>query len=195
MLHRAVKPAVFFLCLLPFVLLVYAAGSGGLGPDPAESIMHVTGEWALRILLLALLISPLKKWTGRATLIKLRRMLGLYAFFYACIHLLCFGHFYVGWTPALVIEELAERPYITMGFAAWLLMVPMALTSTNAMQRRLRRNWQRLQRAVYPVAVLACLHLIWQARSDIGEALLYSAVVFLLLSWRISRRLRQPVLA
>lgn len=195
MLHRAVKPAVFSLCLLPFALLVYAAGSDGLGPDPAESIMHVTGEWALRILLLALLISPLKKWTGRPALIKLRRMLGLYAFFYACVHLLAFGHFYVGWTPALIVEELAERPYITMGFAAWLLMVPMALTSTNAMQRRLRRNWARLQRAVYPVAVLACLHLIWQARSDIGEALVYSAVVFLLLSWRISRRLRQPVLA
>lgn len=192
MLHRAIKPTVFLLCLLPFAWLFYAAATGALGPDPAEAIMHVSGEWSLRILLLALLVSPLRELTGKGWLIRVRRMLGLFAFFYACLHLVSFGHFYVGWTAAILLEELVERPYITMGFAAWLLMLPMALTSTNAMQRRLRRNWTRLQRVVYLVAILACLHLLWQARSDIGEALAYSVAVFLLLAWRVRHRLRPP---
>ncbi len=186
---RTLKIGVFLLCLLPFVWLVHAASAGGLGPDPAEAIMHVTGEWSLRILLLGLLVSPLREWLGWSPLIKLRRMLSLYAFFYACIHLATFCHFYVGWTADILVEELAQRPYITVGFAAWLMMVPLALTSTRGMQRRLRRNWQRLHRLVYPLAVLACVHLAWQARSDIGEAVLYSGLVLLLLGWRVWRSL------
>jgi sulfoxide reductase heme-binding subunit YedZ len=175
------------LCLVPFLWLVGAAASGGLGADPAEVIMHVTGEWGLRILLLTLLVSPLRHWTGWHMLYRLRRMLGLYAFFYSCVHLFSFCHFYTGWEWRLLAEELAERPYITAGFAAWLLMVPLALTSTRRAQRRLRRNWQRLHRAVYAVALLACCHLVWQARSDIGEALFYALVLFALLAWRVKR--------
>jgi len=187
--ERPLRIGVFLLCLLPFGWLLYAVTAGELGPDPAEVIMHVTGEWALRILLLGLLISPLREWLGWGPLIKLRRMLSLYAFFYACIHLLTFCHVYVGWTPAILFEELAERPYITVGFAAWSMMLPLALTSTRGMQRRLRRNWQRLHRLVYPLAVLACIHVFWQARSDIGEAALYSGLVLLLLLWRVRRSL------
>lgn len=182
------RVAVFVLCLLPFVSLVHAAAVVGLGPDPAESIMHGTGEWSLRILLLGLAISPLREWTGWAPLLKLRRMLNLYAFFYACVHLTAFCHFYVGWTLGILLEELAERPYITFGFLAWLLMLPLALTSTRAMQRRLRRNWRRLHRLVYPLAILACAHLLWQARSDIGEPLVYCALLALLLGWRVRNR-------
>jgi sulfoxide reductase heme-binding subunit YedZ len=158
--------------------------------------MHSSGEWTLRMLVLTLLISPLRQWTGWPVLFRLRRMLGLYAFFYCCIHLLSFCQFYTGWAPAALLEELLERPYITAGFFAWLLMVPLAMTSTRAMQRRLGRRWVRLHRAIYPAAVLGCVHLVWQARSDIGEALVYSAIVAVLLGWRVRRfgRRRSPVL-
>jgi len=195
--ERLLRVGVFALCLLPAGWLVYAAGSGGLGPDPAESIMHLSGEWSLRMLLLTLLVPLLRRWTGWSAWLKLRRMLGLYAFFYACTHLVSFCHFYVGWTPSILVEELAERPYITAGFAAWLLMLPLAITSTRGMQRRLRRNWQRLHYLVYPVALLACGHLLWQARSDIGEALAYTTVVVALLGWRLWRFAgqRQPAAA
>jgi sulfoxide reductase heme-binding subunit YedZ len=187
-MERAIRGGIFTLALLPFIWVVYAAATGGLGPDPAEALMHFTGEWSLRLLALTLLVSPLRAWTGWSLLLKLRRMLGLYAFFYGCIHLLSFLQFFVGWTPAGLLEELVERPYITMGFAAWLLMLPLAITSTRGMQRRLRRNWQRLHRLVYPAAVLGCLHLLWQARSDIGEPLFYIGIFALLLGWRLKRR-------
>ncbi len=182
---RALKPVVFLLCLLPFGWLVCAAGTNALGPDPAESIMHSTGEWALRILLVTLAVSPVRKLWGWRWPMTLRRMLGLFAFFYATVHLASFGHFYIGWTPSILLEELVERPYITLGALAWVLMLPLAVTSTRKMQRRLKRNWRRLHRAVYPAAMLACLHLLWQARSDLGEPILYSVLLFLLLIWRL----------
>jgi len=181
----ALKPVVFLLCLLPVGWLVCAAGTNALGPDPAESIMHSTGEWALRILLVTLAVSPVRKLWGWRWPMTLRRMLGLFAFFYATVHLASFGHFYIGWTPSILLEELVERPYITLGALAWVLMLPLAVTSTRKMQRRLKRNWRRLHRAVYPAAMLACLHLLWQARSDLGEPILYSVLLFLLLIWRL----------
>jgi sulfoxide reductase heme-binding subunit YedZ len=185
MQQGAIRIGVFVLCLTPFGVLAYQALTAALGPDPAEAIMHVTGEWSLRLLALTLLITPLRRHVSWPVLFKLRRMLGLFAFFYACVHLVSFGHFFVGWTPAILLEELVERPYITAGFAGWLLMLPLAVTSTRKMQRRLRRNWLRLHRLVYPAAIAACLHLLWQTRSDIGEALVYIAVFSLLLGWRL----------
>ncbi|MEP4145691.1 MAG: protein-methionine-sulfoxide reductase heme-binding subunit MsrQ [Halioglobus sp.] len=182
---RALKPIVFLLCLLPFGWLAYAAGTNALGPDPAEAIMHATGEWSLRILLVTLAVTPLRKIWGWRWPMTLRRMLGLFAFFYATVHLASFGHFYIGWTPGILLEELVERPYITVGALAWVLMLPLAVTSTHKMQRRLKRNWRRLHRAVYPAAMLACLHLLWQARSDLGEPILYSLLLFVLLAWRL----------
>lgn len=187
-MRQMIKPAVFLLCLLPMAWLVYAAFTGALGPDPAERITHVSGEWTIRLLAITLLMSPLRQWTGSNQPVRLRRMLGLYTFFYATVHLLSFAQFYVGWTPAVLVEELAERPYITVGFLAWLLMLPMAITSNRAMQRSLGRNWKRLQRLVYAAAVLACLHLIWLTRSDIGQALFYSALFAGLLLWRLKGR-------
>ncbi|WP_116369134.1 sulfite oxidase heme-binding subunit YedZ [Parahaliea mediterranea] len=187
MRERFIRLSVFLLCLTPFSILLWQAVFGGLGPDPAKTLMLQTGEWSLRLLAITLLVSPLRQWTGQAWIMRLRRMLGLYAFFYACVHLLAFGHFYLGWSGAILLEELAERPYITVGFAAWVLLLPLAFTSTRGWQRRLRRNWQRLHRLIYPAAVLACLHLMWQARSDLGEALFYIGVVALLLAWRVRR--------
>jgi len=185
MQQGAIRIGVFVLCLAPFGVLAYQALTAALGPDPAEAIMHVTGEWSLRFLALTLLITPLRRYVSWPVLFKLRRMLGLFAFFYACVHLVSFGHFFVGWTPAILLEELVERPYITAGFAGWLLMLPLAVTSTRKMQRRLRRHWLRLHKLVYPAAIAACLHLLWQTRSDIGEALAYIAVFSVLLGWRL----------
>ena len=189
MTDRPLRLAVFLLGLVPFSWLLYGATTGSLGADPAERIMHVSGEWSLRFIVLTLLVSPLRQWTGWRWVFRLRRMLGLYAFFYACVHLASFGHFYVGWTLVVLLEELRERPYIAAGFSAWLLMLPLAITSTRAMQRRLGRNWSRLHRAVYVAAMLACCHLLWQARSDIGEALAYTLVIGALLGWRLRRYL------
>ena len=191
-MERGIRFGAFILCLLPFIWVVCAAVVGRLGPDPAEVLMHFTGEWSLRILALTLLVSPLRTWTGWSVLMKMRRMLGLFAFFYGCIHFLSFLQFYTGWAPAALAEEIVERPYIALGFGAWALMLPLALTSTRAMRRRLGGNWRRLHRLVYPAAVLACLHLLWQARSDVGEALIYFAIFALLLTWRLKRhRLQQ----
>ena len=192
----AIRVAVFLACLAPFAVLAYQAVTAALGPDPADVIMHSTGEWSLRFLALTLLITPMRRYLKWPVLFKLRRMLGLYAFFYACVHLASFGHFYVGWTLAILTEELLERPYITVGFLAWLAMLPLAVTSTRNMQRRLGRSWLRLHRLIYPSAVLACLHLLWQTRSDIGEALVYIALFAVLLGWRIwasrARRMGAP---
>lgn len=188
---RAIRWGVFILCLTPFLMLVWRAATGALGADPAKTLMLQTGEWSLRFLVLTLLVSPLRQWTGWALVMRMRRMIGLYAFFYACVHLASFGHFYIGWSATILAEELVERPYITVGFAAWLMLLPLAITSTRGWQQRLRRNWQRLHRLIYPAAVLACLHLFWQARSDIGEALVYIVMVLALLAWRWRRsRLR-----
>lgn len=194
MMERATRLGVFTLCLLPFLWMIISAARGALGPDPAEVVMHITGEWSLRTLAFCLLMSPLRAWTNWAVLLKLRRMLGLYAFFYACVHFLAFLQLFVGWNADILLEELTERPYITVGFGAWLLMLPLAMTSTRAMQRRLRKNWLRLHRLVYPAAVLACLHLLWQARSDIGESIIYLLFFAALLGWRLRRRIlsRRP---
>lgn len=196
MIERMIRGAAFILCALPFLWLVFAAGTGRLGPDPAEQVMHVTGEWGLRMLVLTLLVSPMRLWTGWGVLMRLRRMLGLYVFFYASVHLVAFLQLYTGWDAAALWEELLERPYITVGFSAWLMLLPLALTSTRGWQRRLGRNWLRLHRLVYPVAALACIHLLWLSRSDIGEALFYGAVFALLLLWRVRRlRGRRPARA
>ena len=188
-MESKVRAGIWVLCLLPLGMLVFAVFTNGLGPDPAEKIMHVTGEWSLRLLLLTLLISPLRQWTRWAPIIRWRRVLGLCTFLYACIHLLCFGHFFLGWTFSILVEELLERPYIAAGFAAWLLMLPLAITSTRAMQRRLRKNWTKLHRAVYGALAIACIQVVWQTRSDYGEALIYAVLGAALLGWRLRRYL------
>jgi sulfoxide reductase heme-binding subunit YedZ len=185
---------VFTLCLLPAIALTAAVIGDSLGPDPAEALMHETGEWAARLLIATLLVTPLRVYTAWRWLLPLRRMLGLYCFFYGSVHLMLFSHFYLGWAGDRLLEELIERPYITVGFTAWLFMLPLALTSNRVMMRKLRRNWQRLHYLVYPAAVLVSLHYLWQARSDIGEALVYCAAFGLLLGWRLihSRKKQRP---
>lgn len=178
---------VFVLALLPLAVLIWTGANDRLGPDPAEALMHTTGEWAARLLLLTLLVSPMRDWLAMPALLQLRRMLGLYVFFYACLHLLLFLHFYLGWTTAQFLEELIERPYISVGALAWLILLPLAVTSVRAIRRRMGRHWARLHQGIYVIAVLVSLHILWQVRSDFGEALVYCLLFAGLLIWRLLR--------
>ena len=178
--------AVITLCLLPFAQLLFQLASGDLGPDPAKRLMQGTGEWGLRGLAIVLLAAPLAK-SGWQSLFRYRRVLGLSLFFYVSLHLLLFAQVYVGWSGALLAEELKERPYVLVGFSAWLAMLPLALTSTDRARRWLGRRWRQLHRLIYPATVLAWLHLFWLARSDVGEALVYGVIFLALLVWRWHR--------
>jgi sulfoxide reductase heme-binding subunit YedZ len=167
---------------------VWRTGSDALGADPVAEIEHRTGLWALRLLLLTLAVTPLRQLSGQAVLLRFRRMLGLYAFFYACLHLAAYLTLDLGGYWAQVFEEIAKRPYITVGFIAWLLLLPLAGTSTLGWMRRLGRRWGQLHRLVYAVAVLAVTHFWWLVKSDVREPAIYAAIVAVLLGWRVARR-------
>lgn len=185
-LRRGLKTVVFLACLVPFAGLVQGAVVGDLGANPVERVTDVSGQWGLRLLLVTLAITPLRRLTGWAGWMSLRRMLGLFAFFYVTLHLLTWVGLDQGFDLDSIVADIVKRPYVTVGFAAWLLLLPLALTSTRGMMRRLGRNWQRLHRAVYPAAALGILHHLWQVRADVLEPLLYAAVLTLLLlaRWR-----------
>jgi len=161
--------------------------SGALGANPVETITHSTGQWSLRLLLLTLAITPLRQLTGWNALQRGRRMLGLFAFFYTCLHVLTFlvfDHFF-NW-PA-IFEDIVERPYITLGFTAFILLIPLAITSTKRMMQRLKRNWQRVHRLVYPAAGLAAVHFLWLVKADLLEPMIYLSVLLVLLGYRVWR--------
>ncbi|HOB03295.1 MAG TPA: protein-methionine-sulfoxide reductase heme-binding subunit MsrQ [Casimicrobium huifangae] len=190
------KALLHLAALTPLAILLWQmwavanAGSNALGPDPVAEIEHRLGLWALRLLMITLAITPLRQLTGWTVLVRFRRMLGLYAFAYASLHFAA----YLGldlrgyWTQ--IFEDIAKRPYITVGFLAWLLLVPLAITSTTGWIKRLGRNWARLHRLVYAVAVLAVLHFWWLVKSDIREPALYAGIAALLLGWRAWKRWR-----
>jgi len=186
----AAKTLVHALALTPLAILawqfwdVYSTNSDALGADPVAEIEHRLGLWALRMLMLALAIMPLRQLTGQAVLVRFRRMIGLYAFAYASLHLSAYLVLDLRGYWAQIFEEIAKRPYITVGFAAWLLLVPLAVTSTQGWIRRLGRNWMRLHKLVYAIGVLAVLHFWWLVKSDIREPALYAAILAALLGWR-----------
>ena len=182
--NPALRVIVFLAALTPFAVIVLNVIGDRLGPDPAEALMQQTGEWAIRLLVLVLAARPVAQW-GWPRLFRYRRMLGLFMFFYTTLHLLVFAQVYVGWNASILAEELIERPYVMVGFAAWVLLVPLAVTSTQGMRRRLRQRWRQLHQAIYAVAVLGTLHLLWLSRSDIGDAVFYGAIFAVMLGWRL----------
>lgn len=187
----AIKVLVFLLCLLPLVLAVVGVFAGGLGANPVEALLHRSGNWALRLLLVTLAVTPLRRLSGQTWLVRLRRMLGLYAFFYAVLHLAVFVVFEHSLDLVAVLEDVAERPFILAGFCALLLLVPLAVTSTNAWMRRLGKRWKRLHRLVYPAAALVVLHFFMLVKSeDYAEPMVYAAALLLLLAlrWRVPRK-------
>ncbi len=193
----AAKGLVHALALAPAAWLgwqiaeVWRTGSDALGADPVAEIEHRTGLWALRLLLLTLAISPLRELTGQTVLLQFRRMLGLYAFFYASLHLCAYLVLDLGGYWSTIFEEIVKRPFITVGFAAWLLLIPLAITSTRGWMRRLGRRWGLLHRLIYPIGLLAVLHFWWLVKSDLREPALYAGILAILLGWRLVRRLRR----
>lgn len=183
---RVVKPVLFVAALVPLALLVHGLFSGGLGANPVETITHETGTWALRLLLLTLAVTPLRRLTGWNLLVRYRRMLGLFAFFYACLHFSTYLWLDQYFNVAAIIDDIVERPYITLGFTGFLLLLPLALTSTNAMIRRLGgKRWRQLHRLVYVAACAAVLHYLWLVKADVRAPLVYMAVLGLLMFLRI----------
>ena len=180
----AIKAVVWIGALSPLALLVWDGFGGGLGAEPIEEVTHRTGIAALVLLLCSLAVTPLRRVTGWNRVVKLRRPVGLFAFFYATLHFLTYL-FDQEFLPEYVVEDVVEHPYVTAGFTAFLLLVPLALTSTQGMIRRLGRRWQKLHRLVYVAAALAVLHFLWLVKKDLTEPLVYAAVLAVLLAFRL----------
>jgi sulfoxide reductase heme-binding subunit YedZ len=183
------KPLIMGLGLLPFGLLLWGALRNDLGANPLEAVTHGTGDWALRFLLITLAMTPLRRLLGHPWPLRVRRMLGLFAFFYATLHFLTWLVLDQELLWQNIANDIAKRPYITVGFAAWLMLLPLALTSTRGMMRRLGRHWSRLHRLVYPIAILGVLHYAWLVKQDLREPLIYGVLLagLLLMRWRPGR--------
>jgi sulfoxide reductase heme-binding subunit YedZ len=189
-----IKIAVFLACLVPSAQLTYNAFTDNLGANPIEAITRFTGSWALILLLVTLSVTPLRKISGWNQLIKLRRMLGLFAFFYAVLHFTTYmvlDHFF---DFQAIAKDIIKRPYVTAGFTSLVLMVPLAITSTSGMIRRLGRRWQQLHRLVYVVAIAGVIHFYWLVKADIRRPVTYGSVLALLLGYRLVAKLI-PVLS
>lgn len=185
----AIRVSVFLLCLLPVVYLGWGVWRDTLGANPIEAITHATGEWTLRFLLIGLAISPLRRVAGLDWLMRLRRMIGLYAFFYACLHLLTYLWLDQFFDWGGILHDIGKRPFITVGFLAMVLLAPLAATSFNAAMRTLGgRRWQALHRLVYITALCGVLHYWWLVKRDITWPMFYAAILVALLAARIRRR-------
>ena len=179
-----IKPAVFLACLFPLGLFSFDVITENLSADPIKDATLFTGDWVLRFLLITLCITPLRRLTGWSQLIKLRRMLGLYAFFYAFLHFLVW--FWLDRELQLgdVIEDILKRPYITVGFSAFVMLIPLAITSNRFSIRRLKQRWQKLHKLVYPIAALGVLHFLWLVKADVLEPVIYGIILIILLGIR-----------
>ena len=186
------KPLAFALCLLPFLFVVGDLFNitGGLGANPVEEILDRFGNWALRLIMITLAVTPLRRLTGWSALQRFRRMLGLFTFFYALLHFLTWFVLDQGMDADAIVEDLVERPFITIGFVAVVLLTMLAATSTNGMRRRLGRRWHTLHNAAYLIAILGVWHYWWQVKKDITEPLIYAAILAVLLLSRLLWRFR-----
>ena len=187
-IRLAGKPLLHLACSLPLVLLILSiAEIGGLrlGPNPQLYIRDVLGEWGLRLLLLTLAITPLRRLIGKPWPLLFRRLLGLWAFVYLALHFVTYFFLDRSLELALIIEDILERPYITLGMTAFMLMIPLAITSTAGWQRRLGARWLQLHRLIYPIAILGCWHFYWLVKKDLREPLVYCGLLVILLAARI----------
>jgi len=182
-----VKLLLFVVCLIPAFVLGWNFYYDRLGANPFEALTRESGEWTLRFLLVTLLMTPLRDAFHQAWPLQLRRMLGLYSFFYACLHLLTYLWFdqFFDWQE--ITKDILKRPFITVGIAAWLLLIPLAATSTNRMMRHLGRRWKSLHRSVYLIATLGVLHFIWLVKADLREPLIYAVILLILLGYRVAK--------
>lgn len=189
------KRLLFIACSVPFCLLLYNGFTNNLTANPIKEITHFTGEWTLNLLLATLAVTPLRKITGNNSLIRYRRMLGLFTFFYACLHFstyLVLDQFF-DWNE--IVRDVAKRPYITVGFTAFTLLIPLAVTSTNRMAQRLGNNWRKLHRLIYLIGALAIVHYLWLVKADLLPPIIYGIILCVLLvlrSPRIKPRRRKP---
>ena len=185
------KLVLFGLCLIPAGLLGWNFYHNQLGANPFEVLTRDTGVWTLRLLLLTLFITPLRSILRQSWPLQLRRMLGLFSFFYACLHLLTYLWFdqFFAWQE--IVNDIIERPFITVGISAWLLLLPLAVTSTNAMMRRLGRRWKQLHRSIYLIAILGVVHFIWLVKADLREPLIYAGILIFLLGYRLAKWLQK----
>lgn len=182
---RNPKIWIALVCLLPLLRLIYLGNSGGLGANPIEFITRSTGTWTLVGLLVTLSITPLRRLTGRASFIRYRRMLGLLTFFYALLHFATYLWLDQFFDPAAIVKDIIKRPFITVGFAAFVLLIPLAATSTQTMMRQLGRRWQQIHRLVYLIALLGVIHYLWLVKKDLTEPLVYGGVLAVLLILRL----------
>ena len=191
MLVRGLKPLTFLLCSLPFlwcmyeIVLISQGQAHSLGADPGKEIVLFNGGWTIRMLILTLLVTPLKSLFNLGALVRVRRMLGLFTFFYASLHLASYTVFLLELEFANIFEDLVKRPYIAVGFTAYLSLIPLAATSNRWMIHRLKKRWKKLHRVIYVISVLAVIHLIWLTKSDYTDAVIYGGLVALLLGYRM----------
>ena len=188
LLHPAAKPLVFAISLLPFAWLLYAALTNQLGANPAEALIRATGDWTLRFLCIVLTVTPLRVMAGVSALARFRRMLGLFVYFYAVIHLLSYSWFDMGFDAAEIAKDIAKRPFILVGFSAFVLLTPLAATSLNAAIKAMgAKRWKALHKLVYLIAGLGILHFFWMraGKHNFAEVIVYGAIVAMLLGWRI----------
>ncbi len=194
LMHPAAKPAVFALCLLPFAWLVYGIVANQLGANPAEYLIRSTGDWTLRFLCIVLAVTPLRVVGGLPQLARFRRMLGLFVYFYVVLHLLSYSWFDQGFDVAEIAKDIAKRPFILVGFAAFLLLTPLAATSFNRAIKALgAARWQMLHKAVYVIAGLGLLHFFWMrsGKNDYAEVAVYAVVLTVLLGWRVAQFIKK----
>ncbi len=182
---RRLKPVVFLLGLIPFIYVIGIAAAGRLGVNPIETITLFTGRWTLRFLLITLSVTPLRRLLGWNAVIQLRRMLGLFTFFYASLHLSTYIVLDQFFDWATILEDVTKRPFIIAGMSAFLLMLPLAITSTRGWIRRLGRRWSQLHTLIYPAAMLAVVHFIWKVKSDLRSPTRYAIVLAVLLAFRL----------
>ena len=188
LLHPAAKPVLFALCMLPFSWLFYSALTNQLGANPAEALIRATGDWTLRFICIVLLVTPLRTISNTPALARFRRMLGLFAYFYVVIHLLSYSWFDMGFDVADIAKDIAKRPFILVGFSAFVLLTPLAATSFNvAIKAMGAKRWQLLHKLVYVISGLGLLHFFWMraGKNNFAEVFVYAAIIAVLLGWRV----------